>query len=67
VVKDLRERKQLSVATVAAGAGLTSERVRQIESGADEPTLLEIFRIAIALDVHAHELVHRAVEGGKQP
>jgi hypothetical protein len=46
---------------------MTSERIREIERGADEPTLLEIFRFAIALDVHAHELVQRAVEGGRQP
>lgn len=65
-VKELRKEKQLSLAALASWAGMTSERISMLETGADEPDLMEIFLLAVALDVKASELVTRAVERGMQ-
>jgi len=66
-VRELREAKRFSVATVASGAAMTADRVREIERGADDPLLDEIFRLAEALDVAPSELIARAVAQGVQP
>jgi transcriptional regulator with XRE-family HTH domain len=66
IVKALREEKHLSLTALASRAGMTSERISMLEVGADEPDLMEIFQLDVALDVNASELVTLAVEQGVQ-
>lgn len=57
VLRQKRVHKGLTQADLALQAHVTSRYVRNLEAGTSSPTLDTFFRIALALDTTAHELV----------
>jgi transcriptional regulator with XRE-family HTH domain len=61
-VRELRERRKLTQADVAARVGITPSYLWQIETGKRNPTLAVVVRLARALDLKPGRLVARLDE-----
>jgi transcriptional regulator with XRE-family HTH domain len=59
VLRELRNKRDLSQDDVASMAGLSQAFIAGIELGHREPTLVTLFRIATALDVPPSDLLAR--------
>ena len=59
VIKDLRQRRQLSQEALGFATTLDRAFISQLENGHKQPTLLTIFRLSAALGVSAAELLHQ--------
>lgn len=59
VIRELRSSRSLQSHELAARAGLDADRFHEIDSGASEPNLAELTRIATALGLRSSELVVR--------
>lgn len=66
VVKQLRKALGLSQEALADEANLDRTFISQLETGTKQPSLTTIFRLAVALQVEASELLRR-VEAGLRP
>jgi transcriptional regulator with XRE-family HTH domain len=59
-MKEVREKRGISVADAATAANITPGRLRSVENGRREPDFILIMRVARALGVRAPEFIHRA-------
>jgi transcriptional regulator with XRE-family HTH domain len=55
-VRDMREKKGLTIARLAFDAGIESKQLIRIELGQINTSLFQIYRIANALSVQMYEL-----------
>ena len=60
ILKEEREKRQLSMTTVAAKAGLSQQMVSFVERGTRNPTLETLLRITGALDIDLAKIIARA-------
>jgi len=60
LLKAEREKRRLSMTTVAAKAGLSQQMVSYVERGFRNPTLDTLLRIAGALDIDLAKIIARA-------
>jgi hypothetical protein len=58
-LSELLARRELSVEVLAKRTKLETDRLEEIKNGLSEPTVLEVFSLACALDVAPSELVRR--------
>jgi len=57
VLRHLRQKRNLTQEHVASGASMPIQRYTQIDLGCSEPDLIELFRIAQAVEIDPSELV----------
>jgi transcriptional regulator with XRE-family HTH domain len=62
-----RERRGLSMNTVAARAGLSQQMVSYVERGMRNPTLDTLLRLAAAMEVDLAELIAEAQRKPRRP
>jgi transcriptional regulator with XRE-family HTH domain len=60
LLKEEREKRGLSMTTVATASGLSQQMVSYVERGVRNPTLDTLLRITEALDVDLASLIARA-------
>jgi transcriptional regulator with XRE-family HTH domain len=60
ILKTERKKRQLSMTTVAAKAGLSQQMVSYVERGMRNPTLETLLRITDALDIDLAKVIIRA-------
>ena len=63
-IRMLRQKRGLSIATLARQAGVTSAMVSQVERGVTNPSLATVTRISTALGVTVSELFEVETPGG---
>ena len=61
-IRNVRERRDLSIEALAAEADLHTVSVSRIEGGKQNPTWIALVRLASALDVEIVDLVQLAAE-----
>lgn len=66
ILRQERERRGLSMNSVAERAGLSQQMVSYVERQMRNPTLETMLRIAAALDIDPVELLRRAVKAAKK-
>jgi transcriptional regulator with XRE-family HTH domain len=57
VIRDLRKEHRFSQEVLSGFAGIARSHLAMIETGDKIPNLVTIWRIAMALEIHPHELV----------
>ena len=60
ILKAERKKRQLSMTTMAAKAGLSQQMVSYVERGMRNPTLETLLRITDALDINLAKVIARA-------
>jgi transcriptional regulator with XRE-family HTH domain len=66
IFKEEREKRRLSMTTVAAKAGLSQQMVSYVERGIRNPTLETLLRISEALEIDLAKVITRASKTAAQ-
>lgn len=60
ILREERERQELSMSTVAERAGLSQQMISYVERGMRIPTLDTLLRMAAALEINLSDVLKRA-------
>ena len=66
-IRRLRVARQISQDVFAADAGIDRAYVSRLETGQENPTILVLERLAVALEVEIDELFRKPMPGEKEP
>jgi len=66
ILKAERKKRELSMTTVAAKAGLSQQMVSYVERGMRNPTLETLLRITDALDIDLTKVIARAFKASSR-